>query len=76
MSILFTDKTRWQHFWIGIVLGAVLTILCVLGAMTTAEWKDRAWGGQWDWKDWWCGMIGGITGQTVQVLIIYLIYQI
>lgn len=73
---LFEDKTRWQHFWVGVRLGATLTILCCLGAMTAAEFKDEQHGGVWDWKDWWCGMLGGLLGQALQVGIILLLWKI
>ena len=82
---LFEDHTRLQHFIVGIQTAVIFTILCTLGAMTAAEWKDRAWGGLWDWKDWWggkadwrdwvCTMLGGLVGQAVQVLIVYLILK-
>ena len=49
---LFDDKTRWQHFGWAIPVGAVFTILCVLGLATGMEFKDRQWGGLWDWGDW------------------------
>lgn len=70
---LFTDKTRWQHFAWAIPIGAVLTILCVLGVATAMEFKDKQWGGLWDWKDWACTMLGGLVGQTVQVVIVLLV---
>lgn len=76
MAKLFNDSTRWQHFWVGIQTAVVFTILCTLGAMTAAEWKDRAWGGLWDWKDWWCGMLGGLAGQAIQAGIAYLIFTL
>ena len=72
---LFEDHTRLQHFIVGIQTAVVFTILCTLGAMTAAEWKDRAWGGLWDWKDWWCGMLGGLVGQLIQAGVIYLILR-
>lgn len=74
MSRLFSDNTRWQHFKVGIQTAATLTILCTLGAMTAAEFKDEKHGGVWDWKDWWCGMIGGMVGQAVQVGYVLLIW--
>lgn len=76
MAKLFTDNTRWQHFWVGILTAVLFTILCTLGAMTAAEYKDKAHGGMWDWKDLWCGMIGGLVGQAIQLGIILLILQI
>jgi hypothetical protein len=69
---LFEDKTRWQHFAYAIPIGAVLTILCVLGTASGMEFKDRQWGGRWDWLDWLCTMLGGLLGQLVQIVIIYL----
>ena len=76
MAILFEDNTRFQHFWVGIQTAAVFTILCTLGAMTAAEYKDEAHHGKWDWKDWTCGMIGGIVGQAIQIGIIILIIKV
>ena len=70
---LFTDKTRWQHFAWAIPIGAVLTILCVLGVATALEFKDKQWGGLWDWKDWACTMLGGLVGQAVQIGVVLLI---
>ncbi len=70
---LFTDKTRWQHFAWAIPIGAVLTILCVLGVATALEFKDKQWGGLWDWKDWACTMLGGLVGQAVQIVIVLLV---
>jgi len=70
---LFTDKTRWQHFAYAIPIGLVFTILCVLGVATALEFKDHQWGGEPDWKDWVCTMLGGMVGQIVQIGIILLI---
>lgn len=73
MCKLFEDKTRWQHFAYAIPIGAVFTILCVLGVATAMEFKDDQWGGEWDWKDWACTMLGGMIGQAIQIGLIYLI---
>lgn len=73
--ILFTDKTRWQHFVYAIPIGVFFTILCVLGVATALEFKDKQWGGIWDWKDWASTMLGGIVGQTFQVIIILVIWS-
>lgn len=71
-AILFTDETRWAHFFFAVPIGAVFTILCVLGVASGMEFKDRQWGGRWDWKDWWCTMLGGLVGQLIQVIVIWL----
>ena len=72
-AILFTDETRWAHFFFAVPIGAVFTILCVLGVATALEFKDKMWGGEWDWRDWLCTMIGGTVGQAIQIIIILLI---
>jgi hypothetical protein len=70
-AILFTDETRWQHFYCAIPIGLVFTILCVLGCASGMEFKDRQWGGKWDWGDWLCTMLGGLVGQAVQAFAIW-----
>lgn len=70
------DKTNWQHFRVGIQTAAVFTILCTLGAMYAAEFKDEQHGGKWDWTDWWFGMTGGVVGQIIQLLIIWAIWKL
>ena len=71
----FKKSNRYKHFLLAIPLGLVFTILCVLGCASGMEFKDRQWGGKWDWIDWMCTMLGGIIGQAVQILIIYLIIR-
>ena len=72
---LFQDPTRWKHFVLAIPIGLVFTILCVLGVATGMEFKDKQWGGLWDWKDWLCTMLGGVVGQLLQIILIYLLSQ-
>lgn len=72
---IFGDKTRGEHFRVGVALAVCFTILCVLGAMFTAEYKDKAHGGKWDWSDLGWGMAGGVLGQIVQLLIIWAIWR-
>jgi hypothetical protein len=72
-KILFTDKTRWQHFAYAIPIAFVFTILCVLGVATALEFKDHQWGGRWDWLDWTCTMLGGVVGQALQLLLLWII---
>lgn len=72
---IFGDRSRFEHFIVGMGLGLVFTILCVLGAMSAAEFKDWKHGGKWDWSDWGWGMVGGLIGQSVQLLIIYAIWK-
>lgn len=40
-AILFTDETRWQHFYLAVPIGLVFTILCVLGVASGMAWSSR-----------------------------------
>ena len=68
------ESNRELHFMYAIPLGFFLTILCVLGCASGMEYKDRAWGGKWDWLDWTATMLGGLIGQALQIGIILAIY--
>lgn len=70
-----TESNRWKHLLLAIPIGLVFTILCVLGVASGMEFKDKQYGGKWDWLDWLATMIGGTIGQVIQVLIIYLILR-
>lgn len=71
----FMDSNRWKHFVLAIPLSFVFTILCVLGCASGMEFKDRAWGGRWDWGDWAATMLGGLVGQALQLLALYAIIK-
>lgn len=65
------ESNRMKHFLCAMPIGAVFTILCVLGCAFGMEFKDKQWGGRFDWLDIAATMLGGLIGQTVQCLIIY-----
>lgn len=69
------ESNRMKHLVLAIPIGAVFTILCVLGVASGMEFKDKQWGGRWDWLDWIATMLGGLVGQAVQILVIYLIMK-
>lgn len=64
------DSNRWKHLVGGFALGLLLTFLCALGCAGGMEFKDRQWGGEWDWLDFLATILGGMIGQAVQVWII------
>lgn len=65
----FLESNRWKHFLYAIPIGAIFTILCVLGVASGMEFKDKQWGGKWDWLDWAVTILGGIVGQTIPFII-------
>lgn len=71
-----TDSNRLKHFFYAIPIGLVFTILCVLGCAAGMEFKDKQYGGKFDWLDILATMLGGLIGQIIQILIILLIYYV
>lgn len=69
------ESNRPKHLVGGFILGLLLTFLCALGCAGGMEFKDRQWGGKWDWLDFAATLLGGLLGQAVQVLIIWLIIK-
>ena len=57
MSFL-TESHRWQHLVGGIVIGILslgswyAAALSGVGIASALEFKDKSWGGKWDWLDW------------------------
>ena len=66
-----SESNRLKHLLYAIPIGLVFTILCVLGVASGMEFKDRQWGGKWDWLDWKATMLGGVIGQALQIIILY-----
>lgn len=71
----FAESNRWKHFLYAIPIGFIFTILCVLGVATGMEFKDKMWGGKWDWLDWIATMLGGSVGQVIQGILIYFLWK-
>ena len=69
------ESNRWKHLIGGFILGLVLTVLCALGCAGGMEFKDKQYGGKWDWLDILATLLGGLIGQAVQAFIIYLIIK-
>lgn len=67
------ESNRLKHLGYAISCGILGTILFVAGLALGMEFKDKQWGGKWDWLDIVATLIGGIIGQLIQILIIMLI---
>ena len=65
-------SNRWKHLCGGFALGLFLTVLCSLGCAGGMEFKDRQWGGRWDWVDFALTVAGGVVGQVLQLAILWL----
>lgn len=66
-------SNRQKHFLYAIPCAIILTILFVIGLAVGMEFKDKLYGNKWDWLDLLATILGGIIGQIVQLLIIYVL---
>ncbi|MFI3293750.1 MAG: hypothetical protein SNI70_09565 [Rikenellaceae bacterium] len=77
MKILdwFKESSRWKHAVGGFVIGvssdsnycAALSSLVAAGCL---EYKDKAWGGEWDWIDFGLTVAGGVVGRVIRMILI------
>lgn len=67
------ESNRIKHLLYAIPAGALLTILFAAGLAVGMEFKDRAYGGKWDWLDIAATLIGGFIGQVIQIGVLTLI---
>lgn len=67
------ENNRQKHLLYAIPIGLVFTILAVLGCAFGMEFKDKEYGGKFDWLDIAATMIGGAIGQLLQIIIILII---
>lgn len=70
----FLESNRYKHFLLAIPISFIFTILCVLGVASGMEFKDKQWGGSFDWLDWIATILGGIVGQVFQLILFYILF--
>lgn len=68
-----TESNRQKHFLYAIPCALLLTLLFVGGLAVGMEFKDKAHGGNWDWLDLLATLLGGLVGQVLQLVILWLI---
>lgn len=66
------ESNRPKHFFYAIPIALVFTILAVLGCAFGMEFKDKQYGGSFDWLDILATMLGGLVGQILQIGLILL----
>ena len=70
-----TKSNRMKHFIFAIPCGFLLTILFAFGLGLGMEFKDKRWGGKFDYLDLLATTLGGLVGQVFQLVLIYLIFK-
>ena len=70
------ESNRFKHLLYAIPSAFIGTILFSTGLAFGMEFKDKQYGGKFDWLDIAATEIGGLIGQILQIGLIYLIYII
>jgi len=70
----FRESHRWQHFAGGALIGLFsngwyCAAYAGTGIASAMEFKDRSWGGAWDWADWTLTISGAILGYALHAVI-------
>lgn len=68
-----TESNRIKHFLYGIGTAYIGTILFTIGLAAGMEFKDEQYNNKWDWLDFIATILGGIIGQSLNVLTILFI---
>jgi len=68
----FLSSNRYKHFVISMIGSYFTGIGFAIGANLATEYKDKSYGNKWDWKDFAFGITGGVIGQAMQLLTLYL----
>ena len=71
------ESNRWKHLVSGSIIGltlpnVVLSAYVNLLISIAMEYKDRQWGGKFDWIDISLGVAGGILGSSITGMILLL----
>lgn len=68
-----TESNRNKHLLYAIPAAFIGTILFAAGLAFGMEYKDKLWGGKFDWLDLLATIIGGLIGQALQAILILLL---
>lgn len=67
-----TESNRLKHFLYAIPCAMIGTLIFVLGLAVGMEFKDRLHGGKFDWLDLAATILGGIVGQIITLILLWL----
>ena len=68
------ESDRYKHL-IGGFLIALITFNPIYAlyssilAASCLEFKDKQWGGEWDWQDWIITVVGGVLAMVLLIIL-------
>lgn len=72
---LFKDSNRDRHFLYAIPTGFLFSFIFTFGLGVGMEYKDRLNGGKFDCLDLLSTFLGGLVGQVLQLIVLYIIIK-
>lgn len=66
----FKQSNRWKHLLYGFLVALIAGFAFTCGAAAGMEFKDRAWGGEWDWIDFGLTVAGALAGAAIRYWIL------
>lgn len=66
----FKQSNRWKHLLYGFLVSIIAGFAFTLGCAAGMEFKDRAWGGKWDWIDFGLTVAGALVGAAIRYWIL------
>lgn len=68
-------SNRPKHILYGFIGALIGTILFAAGLAVGKECADKSWGGKFDWLDILATLLGGIVGQSIHSILLYLLFD-
>lgn len=70
------ESNRMLHFKYAIIPSILFTMIFGVGLAFGMEFKDKQYGGKFDWLDLISTVFGSIVGQLIQIILIIIIILI
>ena len=69
------ESNRWQHLAISVMIGLLFdnligTSICALLVASALEYKDKAYGGKWDWIDFSLTIVPALVINGLKLLVL------
>ena len=65
----FGKSNRYKHLLYAVIVSCITGFAFTCGVAAGMEFKDRQWGGKWDWTDFWLTVAGAWFGLMIRILI-------
>lgn len=68
-------SNRCKILLCAIPIGIIFNLCGAIGAVSGMEFTRKRHGNDWDWLDWFYGVVGGLIGQIIQIILLCIIFK-